>query len=235
MHAATRGMISIALMMLTTAAIAWAEDAKTPAKPAAEEPAAEPAKEPASDSPADAAKKPDSEPAMEPADQAATEEEADAKKDAEMARKYLSKAKISITAAIKAASAKLPKGKPLEAYFQADDSEMVFVVEMIVATKHQPVYVDAVSGEVLGVGEEVEVEKEDATFEASIIKTATTLSTAIDAAGKQVPAGKAYDAYIDRVEEEAVISVVILSVDKIIGAVIDPKTNKALSVAPVEE
>lgn len=156
----------------------------------------------------------------------------------------LGKAKLTLEQAVAAALKQVPGGKAVEAELELEGDGVEFEVEIVSEGKHMEVEIDAVSGKVKSVKEEGEDdekdededEDEDEQAETDAAQAKITLSQAIATALKQVPGGKAFEAEVERKDDnKLVFEVELLAGDKVMEVEIDAMTGKVLEVEEEKE
>jgi len=150
-------------------------------------------------------------------------------------RKSLGKAKASLSDAIKAAVAKQPGGKAVEAYFEAEGKALFYQVVVVGGGKHKAMLVDGELGHVMGVVAAEEGGKAERDMKDAIAKSKISLTTAIDVALKKHPNAKAFDAHPDLDKGKTVIDVELLDGKKLLEVFIDPASGAILSEAEIKD
>lgn len=164
----------------------------------------------------------------------------DEQQEFERAKAGLERAKLTLAEAVEAALKKVPDGKAVEAEIETDAAGPAFEVEVVSGMKHLEVKVDAGSGEILEVEEEVEEEEEarkgekspdDEQLENEAAASAKlSLLQAIAAAVKEAPTGKPFEAGFHRHDGLLAVEVELLDGSLIKEVHVDAMTGSILEV-----
>ncbi len=161
----------------------------------------------------------------------AKEEKEDEAKEHANAKKAVVKAKISLREAVEIALKKFPDGKAVEAELETEDDGIEYEVEVVVGGKHMEVEIDPVTGAIKEVEEEkVDPNDDEEKVEAAAAKATVTLLQAIDAAQKNVPDGKAFEAEPEMEDGKLIFEVEFVAGDKIMEVEVDATTGKVVEV-----
>ena len=122
---------------------------------------------------------------------------------------------------------KVPNSREVEAELEVDGDEIDFIVEVIAGGKHQNVEVDAVTGQVEGVEDETDEDKDYLKLEEEAQKAKITLLRAIDIAAKKFVGGKVFEASPDKNEKtkKLVYYIQLLVRDKLVEVEVDAMTG----------
>ena len=160
-----------------------------------------------------------------------SEEKDDEKKELDTARVVLEKSKIELLKAIETAQEKIPKGKPIHATTEQENSKFLFLVFLLVGDSVTEVEIDAVTGEVVEVEEGEDDEVEDLAETKKVLASSRiTFAQAIATAKGKVEDGKPFECEMELDDGNSIIEVELLTGTKVMKVEIDAISGEVLEV-----